>query len=81
MSVHRMKFVVVNNMAPRNPSVCAGCSQLERPWRLMLETGLGHDAVKSIADIQVTSPRRGEVEAGAQRRLRVKASPRSRTRR
>ena len=31
MSVHRMKFVVVNDMAPRNPSVCAACSQpLER---------------------------------------------------
>ena len=25
MSVRNMKFVVVNNMAPRNPSVCAAC--------------------------------------------------------
>jgi hypothetical protein len=36
MSVHNMKFVVVNNMAPRNPSVCAACS---RP----LERGYLHD--------------------------------------
>jgi hypothetical protein len=27
MSVHRMQFVLVNNMAPRNPSVCAACSR------------------------------------------------------
>jgi hypothetical protein len=31
-----MKYVVVNNMAPRNPSVCAACS---RP----LERGYLHD--------------------------------------
>jgi hypothetical protein len=36
MSVHKMKFVVVNNMAPRNPSICAVCS---RP----LEWGYLHD--------------------------------------
>jgi hypothetical protein len=36
MSVHNMKFVVVNNMAPRNPSVCAACS---RP----LDRGYLHD--------------------------------------
>jgi hypothetical protein len=36
MSVHKMEFVVVNNMAPRNPSVCAACS---RP----LERGYLHD--------------------------------------
>ena len=36
MSAHRMKFVVVNNMAPRNPSVCTACS---RP----LERGYIHD--------------------------------------
>jgi len=35
-AVHKMKFVVVNNMAPRNPSVCAACS---RP----LERGYLHD--------------------------------------
>jgi hypothetical protein len=36
MPVRKMKFVVVNNMAPRNPSVCAACS---RP----LERGYLHD--------------------------------------
>jgi hypothetical protein len=36
MPVHKMKFVVVNNMAPRRPSVCAECSQL-------LERGYLHD--------------------------------------
>jgi hypothetical protein len=36
MPVRKMKFVVVNNMAPRNPSVCAACS---RP----LERGYVHD--------------------------------------
>ena len=36
MPVHKMKFVVVNDVAPRNPSVCAECS---RP----LERGYLHD--------------------------------------
>ena len=39
MPVHKMKFVVVNNMAPRNPSVCARCSQpLERGYLHDLST-------------------------------------------
>jgi hypothetical protein len=40
MSVHKMKFVVVNNMSPRNPSVCEACS---RP----LERGYLHDLSSS----------------------------------
>lgn len=36
MPVHEMKFVVVNNMAPRNSSICAACA---RP----LERGYLHD--------------------------------------
>src|SRR3954463_6373724 len=36
MSVHKMKFVLVNDMAPRKPSVCTDCS---RP----LERGYLHD--------------------------------------
>jgi hypothetical protein len=36
MPVHTMKFVVVNNRAPRNASVCAACA---RP----LERGYLHD--------------------------------------
>jgi hypothetical protein len=39
MPVHKMKFVVVNNMAPRNPSVCAECSRpLERSYLHDLST-------------------------------------------
>jgi hypothetical protein len=39
MPVHKMKFVVVNNMAPRNPSVCAECSRpLERTYLHDLST-------------------------------------------
>jgi hypothetical protein len=36
MSVHKMRFVLVNDMAPRKPSVCTECS---RP----LERGYLHD--------------------------------------
>ena len=33
MPVHKIKFVLVNNMAPRNPSVCAECLRpLERGY-------------------------------------------------
>jgi hypothetical protein len=33
MSVHNMKFVLVNDMAPRKPSVCTECSRpLERGY-------------------------------------------------
>jgi hypothetical protein len=39
MSVHKMEFVVVNNMAPRTPSVCAACSRpLERGYLHNLST-------------------------------------------
>jgi hypothetical protein len=40
MSVHKMKFVVVNNMAPRDPAVCTACA---RP----LERGYLHDLATS----------------------------------
>ena len=40
MSVHNIRFVVVNNMPPRNPSACAACS---RP----LEQGYLHDRSNS----------------------------------
>lgn len=36
MPAHKIKFVMVNNMIPRDPSVCAACS---RP----LEQGYLHD--------------------------------------
>jgi hypothetical protein len=39
MSVRKMQFVLVNNMTPRNPSVCAACSQpLERGYLHDLST-------------------------------------------
>jgi len=39
MPVHKMKFVLVNNMAPRNPSVCAECLRpLERGYLRDLST-------------------------------------------
>ncbi len=40
MPVHKMKFVVVNDMVPRRPSVCTECS---RP----LELGYLHDLSSS----------------------------------
>lgn len=40
MSIPTMKFVVVNNMAPRSPAICAACS---RP----LERGYLHDLSSS----------------------------------
>lgn len=39
MPLHKMKFVLVNNRAPRNPSVCAECSRpLERGYLHHLST-------------------------------------------
>jgi hypothetical protein len=39
MPVQKMKFVVVNNMAPRNPAVCAECSRpVERSYLHDLST-------------------------------------------
>jgi hypothetical protein len=39
MSVHKMKFVLVNDMAPRRPSVCTVCSRpLERRYLHDLST-------------------------------------------
>jgi hypothetical protein len=39
MSGHRMKFVLVNDTVPRNPSACAACSRpLERGFLHELST-------------------------------------------
>jgi hypothetical protein len=39
MPVHNMKFVLVNNVAPRKPSVCTACSPpLERAYLHDLST-------------------------------------------
>jgi hypothetical protein len=51
MSIHKMKFVLVNDMASRNPSVCAACSQ-------SLERGYLHDlsTSKRYCGIECYSP-------------------------
>jgi hypothetical protein len=39
MSVHKMKFVLVNDMAPRKPSICTECSRpLKRGYLHELST-------------------------------------------
>lgn len=40
MSISTMKFVVVNNVAPRNPAICTACSR-------SLEAGYLHDLSSS----------------------------------
>jgi hypothetical protein len=40
MSVSTMKFVVVNNVAPRDPAICTACSR-------SLEAGYLHDLSSS----------------------------------
>jgi hypothetical protein len=51
MPVHKMKFVVVNNMAPRNPSVCAECSRpLERSYLHDLSTSKRYCGIECYPD-------------------------------
>lgn len=50
MSVHKMKFVLVNDMAPRRPSVCAACLQpLERRYLHDLATSRRYCGVECHA--------------------------------
>lgn len=54
MPAHKMKFVVVNNMAPRNPSVCAECSRpLERSYLHDLSTSKRYCGVECYPDVLV----------------------------
>jgi hypothetical protein len=47
MSVHRMRFVLVNDMAPRNPSACTACSRpLERAYLHELSTSIRYCGVE-----------------------------------
>ena len=57
MSVHRMQFVLVNNMAPRNRSVCAACS-------LPLERGYLHEFSNSKRYCGVECYRQSPVVTG-----------------
>src|SRR4051794_18314378 len=56
MSVHKMQFVLVNNMRPRNRSDCAACSQ-------PLEQGYLHDLSTSRRYCGVECHRRWIVES------------------
>jgi hypothetical protein len=56
MPVYIMKFVLVNDMAPRKPSVCAACSQpLQRGYLHDLSTSRRYCGVKCHAQLMVTS--------------------------
>jgi hypothetical protein len=73
MSVHAMKFVVVNNMAPRSRSVCAVCSRpLERGYLHDLSTSrrycgvecyplgsgfVGSDATANLFELAIAWPK------------------------
>jgi hypothetical protein len=51
MPVHKMKFVLVNNMAPRNPSVCTEYSRpLERGYLHDLSTSNRYCGIKRYPD-------------------------------
>jgi hypothetical protein len=52
----KMKFVLVNNMAPRNPSVCAECSQpLERGYLHDLSTSKLYCGIECYSRWRVVS--------------------------
>jgi hypothetical protein len=56
MSVHKMKFILVNNMAPRNPSVCAACSRpLERGYLHDLSTSKRYCGIECFPQWMVVS--------------------------
>ncbi len=56
MLVHKMQFVLVNNMAPRNPSVCAACSRpLERGYLHDLSTSKRYCGIECYPQWMVVS--------------------------
>jgi len=56
MSVHTLKFVLVNNMAPRNPCVCAACSRpLERSYLRDLSTSKRYCGIECYFQWMVVS--------------------------
>jgi hypothetical protein len=56
MSVHKMKFVVVNNMAPRGSCVCAECSRpLERGYLHDLSTSKRYCGIECYSQSTVVS--------------------------
>ena len=56
MAVQQMRFVLVNNRAPRNPSVFAGCARpLERSYLHDLFTSKRYCGVECYAQLTVMS--------------------------
>jgi hypothetical protein len=56
MSVHKMKFVLVNDMAPRRPAVCTDCSRpLERGYLHDLSTSKRYCGIECYPQWMVVS--------------------------
>jgi hypothetical protein len=56
MTVHKMKFVLVNDMASRRPSVCMGCSRpLERSYLHDLSTSRRYCGIECYPQWMVVS--------------------------
>jgi hypothetical protein len=64
MSVHKMKFVVVNDMAPRRPSVCTECSRpLERDYLHDLSTSKHYCGIECYPQWMMASGLVGPIAA------------------
>jgi hypothetical protein len=62
MPVHGLRFVVVNNMAPRRPSVCAECSRpLERGYLHDLSTSKRYCGIECYPQWMVVSGSVGSI--------------------
>jgi hypothetical protein len=56
MPAHKMKFVLVNNMAPRTPSICRECSRpLERGYLHDLSTSKRYCGIECYPQLMVVS--------------------------
>jgi hypothetical protein len=66
MAVHGMQFVLVNNMAPRNPSVCAACSRpLDRGYLHDLSTSRRYCGIECYRQSAVLSGFVGSIAPAA----------------
>jgi hypothetical protein len=62
MPVHKLKFVLVNNMAPRRPSVCTECSRpLERGYLHDLSTSNRYCAIECYPQWMMVSGFAGSI--------------------
>jgi hypothetical protein len=51
MPIHKMKFVLVNNMAPRRPAICTACLRpLERSYLHDLSTSTRYCGIECYPD-------------------------------